>query len=59
MEMRAFIVELINSFEFTLAVPSEKVQREPCTLLMIPTVVGEAEKGAQLPLLIKPATPME
>jgi hypothetical protein len=59
MEIHAFTVELINSFEFALAVPREKIRREPCTALMIPVVVGEVEKGAQLPLLIKIATPME
>jgi hypothetical protein len=59
MEIHAFIVELINGFEFALAVPREKIRREPCTLIMIPAIAGEVEKGAQLPLLIKVATPMD
>jgi hypothetical protein len=54
LEMEAFLVELINSFEFTLAVPHEKIFKEPATV-MTPTIVGEREKGVQMPYIIKAA----
>jgi hypothetical protein len=54
LEMHAFLVGLMNNFEFTLSVPHEKVRREPC-LLMAPTIEGEIEKGIQLPFVITPA----
>jgi hypothetical protein len=54
LEMQAFLVELINNFEFTLAVPHDKIFREPASL-MIPTIVGEREKGVQMPCIIKAA----
>jgi hypothetical protein len=52
--MQAFLVELINNFEFTLAVPHEKIFREPATV-MTPTIKGEREKGVQMPYTIKAA----
>jgi hypothetical protein len=55
LEMQAFLVELINSFEFALAVPHEKIFREPAGA-MTPTIAGEREKGVQMPSIIRPAT---
>ena len=53
--MQAFLVELINNFEFTLAVPHDKIFREPLAGGMTPTIVGEREKGVQMPYIIKAA----
>jgi len=50
-EMQAFLVELINKFEFSLAGETKRVRREPC-LVMSPTLEGEAGKGPQLPLMV-------
>jgi hypothetical protein len=52
--MQAFLVELVNNFEFTLAVPHEKIFKEPATFVT-PTIVGEREKGVQMPFIIKAA----
>jgi hypothetical protein len=52
--MQAFLVELINNFEFALAVPHEKIFKEPANV-MTPTIVGEREKGVQMPCIIKAA----
>jgi hypothetical protein len=54
LEMQAFLVELINNFEFALAVPHEKIFMEPANV-MTPTIVGEREKGVQMPYIIKAA----
>jgi len=50
MELHAFLVELISNFEFSLT--PEVIRREPA-LAMIPTVEGQVEKGAQLPLRVR------
>ena len=52
--MQAFLVELINNFEFTLAIPHDKIFREPA-FVVAPTIVGEREKGVQMPYIIKAA----
>jgi cytochrome P450 len=54
LELQAFLVELISTFEFSLppGVPYESVRRES-SVLMSPTIEGEAEKGVQLPFRIK------
>lgn len=54
-ELQAFLVEMISKFEYSLAIPAEKICREPCGV-MVPTIVGENEKGSQLPVHIKIAT---
>ena len=41
LEMQAFLVELINNFEFTLAVPHEKIYKEPAAV-MTPSIVHNA-----------------
>jgi hypothetical protein len=53
-EMQAFLVELINNFEFTLAVPHDRIFREPAAV-MTPIIAGEREKGVQMPYIIKAA----
>ncbi len=52
LELRAFITEVVNNFEFSLTKKSERIQREACGI-MVPTVgQGEMEKGSQLPLRV-------
>lgn len=55
MEIQAFMVELVGNFEFSLTPESQRIRRE-AALLMIPTVEGQVEKGAQLPLRVKIAS---
>ncbi|KAF8161361.1 cytochrome P450 [Crassisporium funariophilum] len=55
LELQAFVVELVNTFEFSLTPEARRVRREAC-LVMAPTIEGEVEKGSQLPLVIKIAT---
>ncbi|EEB97527.1 hypothetical protein MPER_03131 [Moniliophthora perniciosa FA553] len=55
LEMQAFLVELIDNFEFSLAPESHKIRRESC-LIMQPTIEGELEKGCQLPLQVRIAS---
>lgn len=54
-EMQIFLSELISNFEFSLAVPVEKILREPSSV-MVTTILGENEKGSQLPVNIKVAS---
>ncbi|KAF8963608.1 cytochrome P450 [Flammula alnicola] len=51
-ELQAFIVELVNNFEFSLTPEAQMVRREAC-LVMAPTIEGQVEKGNQLPLVVK------
>ncbi|KAG6809824.1 hypothetical protein H0H92_014607 [Tricholoma furcatifolium] len=53
-ELQAFIFELVAEMEFSLTPESERVRRE-AAVLMMPTVEGQVEKGAQLPLRIQVA----
>ena len=53
-EMQAMLVEMIERFEFTLAVDHDKVRRT-AAVVMTPTVEGHPEKGVHLPFIIKPA----
>ncbi|KAJ7236602.1 cytochrome P450 [Mycena haematopus] len=52
-EYQAFLVELVKNFEFSMD-PTliSKIRRE-ASLVMIPTIDGEVERGAQLPVTIK------
>ncbi|KAH7922165.1 cytochrome P450 [Leucogyrophana mollusca] len=50
-EIQAFLVEIINKFEFSVTDKTEHIRREAC-LVMAPTVEGELEKGVQLPLRV-------
>ncbi|KAL0955433.1 hypothetical protein HGRIS_001678 [Hohenbuehelia grisea] len=53
-ELQAFLAEVVGKFEFYPTPQSEKIRREPSGV-MIPTITGESEKGAQLPLLVRVA----
>ncbi|KAK0441529.1 cytochrome P450 [Desarmillaria tabescens] len=48
-ELQALIVEIIDKFEFFLTEDWIQIRRESCRV-MVPTLEGEVEKGAQLPL---------
>ena len=52
--MQAMLVEMIERFEFTLAVDHSKVRRT-AAVVMTPTVEGHPEKGVHLPFIIRPA----
>lgn len=54
LELQAFLVELINNFEFTVTEDVRKIRREAC-LVMVPTIEGQVGKGAQLPLRVSVA----
>ncbi|PBK75151.1 cytochrome P450 [Armillaria solidipes] len=55
LEMHAFIVELVKSFEFELTADAHKIRREPCAVVT-PTVEGEVDKGPQLKLKVRMAS---
>ncbi|KAK0462489.1 cytochrome P450 [Desarmillaria tabescens] len=55
LELHAFIVEVVNNFEFSLTKQSERIRREACGV-MVPSVEGEVEKGSQLPLRVTAAS---
>ena len=50
-ELQAFAVELLSNFEFSAASNTEKIRRE-AAVAMVPTIEGEVENGAQLPLKV-------
>ncbi|PBK72136.1 cytochrome P450 [Armillaria solidipes] len=53
-ELQALIVEIIDKFELSLTEDWIRIRRESCRV-MVPTLEGEVEKGAQLPLRVKTA----
>ncbi|KAG6816758.1 hypothetical protein H0H87_003153 [Tephrocybe sp. NHM501043] len=52
LELQVFIFELLGNFEFLPSPESQDIRRESA-LVMVPTVNGEVEKGAQLRLGIR------
>lgn len=54
LEVQSFLVELIGNFEVSLTPEAKRVRREAAGM-MTPTVDGQAEKGTQLPLVIRVA----
>ncbi|GLB37928.1 putative cytochrome p450 [Lyophyllum shimeji] len=54
-ELQAFMFELIGAFEFLPTPESQKIRKEPA-LVMVPTIEGQVDKGAQLPLRIQVAS---
>ncbi|RDX45658.1 cytochrome P450 [Lentinus brumalis] len=52
-EMKALVFTLVRNFEFELAVPREDVKPQGL-FLQRPCLASEREKGAQLPLLLRP-----
>lgn len=55
LELQAFLVEMVNNFEFELTEKATRIRREAC-LVMVPTVEGEVDKGAQLPMRVRVAS---
>ncbi|KAJ7512603.1 cytochrome P450 [Mycena galericulata] len=52
-EYQAFLVELVRHFQFSMdPTLASKVRREP-SLVMVPTIAGEVDKGPQLPITIR------
>ncbi|RDB25056.1 Leukotriene-B4 omega-hydroxylase 3 [Hypsizygus marmoreus] len=54
-ELQAFLVELVGGFEFSLTPDAMRIRRESA-LVMVPTIEGQVEKGAQLPLRVRVAS---
>ncbi len=50
-ELQAFLTELVSNFQFEL---TEDVNRvcKTSAIVMVPTLEGELEKGAQMPLRV-------
>ncbi|KAG8905403.1 hypothetical protein FRC00_013298 [Tulasnella sp. 408] len=55
MEMKAFLAELISSFEFA-PVPKKRILKGN-VMVTRPFVAGEWDKGTQMPMLIRPYSP--
>ncbi|KAK0225358.1 hypothetical protein IW262DRAFT_680500 [Armillaria fumosa] len=51
LELHTFLIEIINTFEFSMATEAERIWREACTV-MTPAVEGAVKKGSQLPLRV-------
>ena len=58
LEMQTFLVELLSHFEFEMTDDSSKIRRQ-ASVMMIATVKGQEEKGAQMPLRVKFSPPEE
>ena len=58
MEIQAFLIELIGTFEFSPTKETNTVVRYG-SVLMSPIIGGEIEKGAQLPLRVSLAPVVE
>ncbi|EEB91420.1 hypothetical protein MPER_10221 [Moniliophthora perniciosa FA553] len=52
LELQAFIIELVDNFEFSMTPECSRIRRESAGV-MIPTIEGEVEKGVQCPLMVK------
>ncbi|KAE9382772.1 cytochrome P450, partial [Gymnopus androsaceus JB14] len=50
-ELQAFTVELLSNFQFSAAPKTERIRRESA-IFMVPTIEGEVENRAQLPLRV-------
>jgi hypothetical protein len=53
LELQAFIVEMISSFNFSHVYDPAQFRREVAGV-MTPVIEGQFEKGSQLPLRITP-----
>ncbi|KAF7345218.1 Cytochrome P450 [Mycena sanguinolenta] len=52
-ELKSLLYTLIRTFEFELAVPPEAIINTGRTAVQRPMLIGEPEKGAQLPLRLR------
>ncbi|KAJ7198475.1 cytochrome P450 [Mycena pura] len=55
LELQAFLIELVGNFEFSLTPEAMRIRREAC-IVMAPTVVGQRDKGTQLPMRVSVAS---
>ncbi|KAG6836440.1 hypothetical protein H0H93_007976 [Arthromyces matolae] len=53
-ELQAFLYELAGQMEFSTTPETNKIRRE-AAIVMIPTIEGQVEKGAQMPLRVRVA----
>lgn len=53
-ELQAFLFEIIGQMEFSPTPETKRIRRE-AVLIMVPTLEGEVEKGAQMPLRVRVA----
>jgi len=56
--MQAFLVELVNHFEFEMTEDSSNIKRVP-SFVMVAMVRGQEEKGVQMPLKVEFVSPEE
>ncbi len=54
MELQSVVTELLDNFEFTMPKGASKLQHGPAGIGLTPLVVGKAEEGPQIPLLVTP-----
>ncbi|KDQ18788.1 hypothetical protein BOTBODRAFT_52044 [Botryobasidium botryosum FD-172 SS1] len=50
-QLNTFLVELVRNFEFSPTEDLKRIRMESC-LVVVPTLEGEVEKGAQMPLKV-------
>ena len=50
-ELQAFLTELVSNFQFELSDDVARI-RKTTAIVMVPTLDGEVDKGAQLPLRV-------
>ncbi|KAK0461885.1 cytochrome P450 [Desarmillaria tabescens] len=54
-EMQVLLIELMDNFEFYPTDVIPRIRREACRV-MVPTIEGEVQKGAQMPIRVKVAS---
>ncbi|CAK5281924.1 unnamed protein product [Mycena citricolor] len=55
LELHAFLIELVGTFDFSLTPEAMRIRREAC-VVMAPTVEGQRDKGTCLPLRVSIAS---
>ncbi|KAK0187587.1 cytochrome P450 [Armillaria mellea] len=53
-ELQSVVTELLNNFEFRMPKGASKLQHGPAGSGLAPLVLGKADKGPQVPLLVTP-----
>ncbi|KAJ6600393.1 cytochrome P450 [Mycena vulgaris] len=57
-ELKALLFTLVRSLEFELAVPASDIGRLTMTIVQQPMVRSDPGAGSQMPILVKPFTPL-
>ncbi|KAJ7029448.1 cytochrome P450 [Mycena alexandri] len=57
-ELKALLFTLVRSLEFELAVPAADIGRLTMTIVQQPMVRSDPAAGSQMPILVKPFTPL-